>query len=239
VKKFNHNWKAVSTIIIIMVCFGVFAEPQKVTVVMLGDSTILCSRNKPEYKLTNLVQANLKNLKGMDVSVINSGKGGNTVKGGLSRLQKDVFKHNPDVVTISFGLNDTGKLTPAQFKENLEKMIETIQKNSKAKILLITSTPFDNQRHAWRKKFAEKGGLDEYMDTNICVKMRELVKKYNLQICDLHENFKTEFKKDPKLIKKYILPDGVHLANAGNEAAAKYLAPNISSLLLTNKKHKK
>ncbi|MCK5844429.1 MAG: DUF4838 domain-containing protein, partial [Victivallales bacterium] len=213
------------------ILFG--AEKKKL--VMLGDSTTLCSRSKVGHKLTDLVQANLEAAE-FNVDVVNSGVGGDTVKGALRRLKRNVFKYAPDLVTISFGLNDTGKLTPEQYGDYLEKIIKAVRKNTKAEILLITSTPFDDNRHAWRKKFASKGGLDEYMNANICAKTRALAKKYNLRICDLHELFKAEFKKDPNRIGKYILPDGVHLTDAGNLAAAGYLTPVITALLSNRKK---
>ncbi len=40
------------------------------------------------------------------VNVINAGIGGITAKGSLERMEKQVFAHNPDLVTVCFGLND-------------------------------------------------------------------------------------------------------------------------------------
>jgi lysophospholipase L1-like esterase len=199
-------------------------------VVMLGDSTTLCSPNKPGAKLTDLVQAYLTQEK-LPARVVNSGVGGDTAKGGFGRLQAAVLDHKPAVVTISFGLNDTGLLTPVEYREWMEKIIKSIRANSRARILLITSTPFNNARHAWKDKYLEKGGLDKYMDTNICDAMRSLAKKYNLPLCDLHEHFVAQFKKDPALIDKLLFGDGVHLTDQGNEVAAKFVAPYIARLL--------
>ena len=207
-------------------------------VVMLGDSTTLCVRSKKGDKLTDCVQKSLEAAlakSDIKVSVINSGKGSDTAAGGYKRLEKDVFSHNPHVVTVSFGLNDTGLLTPAQFKDHLEKIVLAVRSKSKAKVLLVTSTPFDNGRHAWRNKFMEKGGLDEYMDKQICDGMRAVARKHKAPLCDLHTQFKNEFRKNPKLIKKIIRPDGVHLTEAGNAMAARYLTPMIYTAL-TGKK---
>ena len=200
-------------------------------VVMLGDSTTLCSANKPGFKLTEFVQAHLTKTEHLQVSVVNSGVGGDTAQGGLGRLQLDVFRHNPAVVTISFGLNDTGKLTPEEYRAAIEKIVQSIQTNTHAKILLITSTPFNNARHAWKDKYAAKGGLDQYMDTHICAAEREIAKKYNLTLCDLHAHFNAQFKRNGKLIDAIILPDGVHLTDKGNEAAAEFVAPFVAKLL--------
>lgn len=100
-----------------------------------------------------------------------------------------------------------------------------------AKILLITSTPFNDARHPWNSRFQAKGGLDKYMDTKICAAARSLAKQYNLPLCDLHEHFVAQFKKDPALIDKLLFGDGVHLTDQGNEVAATFVAPYIVRLL--------
>jgi len=203
-------------------------------VVMLGDSTTLCTRNKSGAKLTELVQAYLAQNK-LQAVVVNSGVGSDTARGGYGRLQKSVFAHNPDVVTISFGLNDTGLHTPEEYREWLEKIILAIREKSRARILLVTSTPFKNT-HFWGQKFADKGGLDEYMDANICEQTRNLAKKYNLPICDLHKYFKEKLKSDPALVDKLIMPDSVHVTDEGNKVASECLAPAIAALLAETEK---
>jgi lysophospholipase L1-like esterase len=207
-------------------------------VVMLGDSTTLCYENKPGYKLTDFVQSYLTQ-KHLKARIVNSGVGGDTAKGGFGRLQSAVLVHEPAVVTISFGLNDMGGSTPDEYRDCMEKIVQSVQTNTHAKILLITSTPFNNARHAWGEKFRTKGGMDEYMDANFCAAERALAKKYNLTLCDLHDHFIALFKKNPKLIDELILPDGVHLTDKGNAVAAKYVAPSIAGLLAKPGNNKK
>ena len=200
-------------------------------VVMFGDSTTLCSQNKPGAKLTDGIQTYLTQTQHLQATVVNSGKGSDTAKGGYTRLQEAVLAHDPDVVTISFGLNDTGLLTPDEYREWMEKIVQAIQQKSRAKILLVTSTPFNNARHAWGKEFSTRGGLDEYMDVNICMQVRDLAQKYSLPICDLHGYFREKFKKNPALIDALLLPDGVHVTDEGNRVIVKYMAPMIATLI--------
>lgn len=40
------------------------------------------------------------------VSVLNAGVGGDSAPGGLKRLERDVLRFSPDLVTVNFGLND-------------------------------------------------------------------------------------------------------------------------------------
>lgn len=220
-----------ATVAAFLVTLTAAAAEKTNIVVMLGDSTTLCAQNKAGFKLTELVQADLTRTHRQSVLVINSGVGGDTAKGGLARLPSAVFAHKPDVVTISFGLNDTGKLTPEEYRASLEKIVEQVRSNTQAKILLVTSTPFVNEKHAWKDRFRDKGGLDQYMDAHICAAVRDLAKKNNLPLCDLHAHFSAQFGKNPRLADQLILPDGVHITDKGNEAAAKYVAPFIAKLL--------
>ena len=97
--------------------------------------------------------------------------------------------------------------------------------------MLVTSTPFDNARHFWKDKFAKEGGLDKNLDEKICKEMRALATKYKLTICDLHQKFDADFKKDAALINKVIMPDGVHLTDEGNELASGYVVAEITNML--------
>ena len=210
------------------------AEKPLVTIVMLGDSTTLSRDCAEGSKLTDFVQMRLDELAAKNdhrVLVINAGKGGDTAVGALERLGQDVLSRKPDIVTISFGLNDTGKLTPEQFQTGMREIIRSIRQQSKASILLITSTPFENGHHVWGKDFVSRGGLDEYMDGNICSQTRALATEFRLPLCDLHERFVIEFRLHPGLISGILRADGVHLSEAGNRMAAEYLAPAIFSLI--------
>jgi len=228
--KLTTNLIEVISLFAILMASCASAPERGYTVVMMGDSTTLSARSDEGDKLTDCVQAcfdSLYKTKGK-VSIVNAGKGGDTARAALSRLQHDVLDKDPQVVTLSFGLNDTSRPS-AEYRESLEELILAIQKNSQAKILLITSTPFDNNRHVWKDEYAE--GLDAYMDKAICRHTRDLSEKYALPLCDLHRTFATAFERDAKLKNRIIRPDGVHLTPAGNQMAAQHLAPQLHKLL--------
>jgi lysophospholipase L1-like esterase len=207
------------------------AQAQPRTVVMLGDSTTLSQESPKGKKLTDQVQAELDKSKPGLATVINAGTGGATAKIGLSQLPTAVLSRKPELVTISFGLNDTGRSTPEEFVQSLKEMVAKIRKESKARIILVTSTPFINEQHAWGKTFAAKGGLDETMDKEFCERMRSLAKELNLPLCDLHREFQAAFKQDAKMKARLIRPDGVHLTEEGNARAAKHLSLCIAEVL--------
>ncbi|MCX6876760.1 MAG: GDSL-type esterase/lipase family protein [Verrucomicrobia bacterium] len=224
------------TMVLVISAFTAHADGNTEVVVMLGDSTTVCNLNTPGAKLTDYVEAHLTK-EHLQTRIVNSGIGSATAKIGLGELQARVLVHDPAVVTISFGLNDTGKSTPDEYRECLEKIVQSVQKNTHAKILLITSTPFINERHQWRQQFSDKGGMDAVLDTNFCSAMRTLGKKHNIPVCDLHSHFTALFGKNPKLRDELILPDGVHLTDKGNEVAAQHLAPYIATLLTKPTNH--
>jgi lysophospholipase L1-like esterase len=197
-------------------------------VVMLGDSTTERGMPKQTKKqLDERIESSRQSP-----TVINAGKGGDNATAALDRLEKDVLSRHPDIVTVSFGLNDTGGLKPDQFKESLKKIVQKL-KYADIKVILVTSTPFDNNRHGWgkQKQFQDLGGLDEYMDREFCEKMRSLAKANQIRLCDLHSIFKEAFKKDHELLGKVISGDGVHLTAEGNVLAARHIAPVIHTLL--------
>lgn len=195
-------------------------------VVMLGDSTTdggMPAAVKKE--LEKLIPSELRRPR-----VINAGKGGDNATAALNRLEKEVLAHKPNLVTISFGLNDVGLRKPEQFKASLSKMIR-ILREAEIQILLLTSTPFNNKQHGWAKEFEVLGGLDEYLDTEYCERMRALAKSEQVPLCDLHSKFAAEFSKDPDQINKVLSTDGVHLSAEGYVLIAKHVAPTIIELL--------
>ena len=196
-------------------------------VVMFGDSTTDGGMAPAVQKeLNKMIASELQRPK-----VINAGSGGDYATNALKRLEKDVLAHKPDIVTISFGLNDTGLRKPEEYKDSLKRMIRTFE-DAGIQILLMTSTPFNNEQHSWANKFEEDGGLDEYLNKEYCDKVRTLADSKKILLCDLHAVFMAEIKTDPEQINKIISRDGVHLTAEGYELTAKHVAANILKLLI-------
>lgn len=73
-------------------------------------------------------------------STINAGNGGEGAPGGLSRLDRDVLRHDPDLVLIAYGLNDAnqGAAGLADFAETLAKLVSRVRDESCAGVVLLT-----------------------------------------------------------------------------------------------------
>jgi len=75
----------------------------------------------------------------LELVTINTGMSGDTSRGGLYRLGRDVIDHRPDLVTINFGVNDAfSGISPEQFSDNLRDMVSRIQEAGCDRILLLS-----------------------------------------------------------------------------------------------------
>ena len=74
------------------------------------------------------------------VNTLNAGIGGQTMAGSLDRLERDVIRHQPDLVLIGFGLNDSsmGLEGVEAFKRDLRAGVERIARETQAAVVLLT-----------------------------------------------------------------------------------------------------
>lgn len=75
-------------------------------------------------------------------SVINAGQSGQTAVGALASLDRDVLRHQPDLITLSFGLNDAwgGEAGLPSFRAAIETMITRVRAETSADVLVLTPT---------------------------------------------------------------------------------------------------
>lgn len=110
-----------------------------ITIVCLGDSVTGVyyhtggRRAYPEMLEVAIKQA----IPNANVKVINAGISGHSTDNGLKRLDNDVLRHKPDLVTISFGLNDMTRLSEEQYGKNLETLVARCR-DAKAAVVLCT-----------------------------------------------------------------------------------------------------
>lgn len=107
----------------------------------------------------------------MDLRVYNAGIGGDTAGDMFRRLDGDVFSKKPTVLTVTFGMNDTGYMeyngdNPTEYGErryaecleNYRKMEERLKGLAGARIVQMGGSPFDEtakiESAAWRGKNA-------------------------------------------------------------------------------------
>ena len=93
--------------------------------------------NLPDWG--ELINEKLKRFYDTPITFINTAIAGKDSKWGRETVQQNVIAHQPDLVIIAFGMNDgTGKVSPQQFKANIQGIIQKIKgNNGNAEFILI------------------------------------------------------------------------------------------------------
>lgn len=97
-------------------------ENESITIVFLGDSVTQgcfeCYKTGPSsletvFDYSSAYSTRLREMfsilyPNVQINIINSGISGDGVEGGILRLDRDVLSYHPDLVVVSYGLNDAG-----------------------------------------------------------------------------------------------------------------------------------
>jgi lysophospholipase L1-like esterase len=164
-------------------------------------------------------------LRGKATLISQRENGGDTSR-VLANLDDWVIRHQPAVVHFNCGLHDLKRLKKTgqpqvpldQYEANLKKIIERLQKETKAKLIFATTTPINDERHAKRKSEFSRAEADVRRYNEVATKvMNEL----GVEIDDLHA-YVTEQGAD-----KLLRPDGTHYP----EPASRKLAAVITKCI--------
>lgn len=124
------------------------------TLVFMGDSITQYGRERA-HGYPNLVVKGLK-ANGIDVNWHGVGICGNTSADMIKRFDKDAMSKNPDVVTISAGVNDVwfGKVSYDQFCQNMKAMTAKVKAAGGKSVLLSPTTALGEGDNANIRKFS-------------------------------------------------------------------------------------
>lgn len=188
-----------------------------VKIVCLGDSvTGVYYHTGGRRAYPELLEIALKNAAPKaQITVINAGISGHSTDHGLNRLERDVLQHQPDVVTISFGLNDATRLSPDQYRANLEQLIERCHARNAAVVLCTPNAVIDTAARPITK-------LNEF-----CEIIREVGQKYNVRVCDQFLTGKRFRDRDP-WNWRLTLSDEIHPNGDGHRRMAEELCRTIA-----------
>ena len=193
-----------------------FNEKQKnltankpVTIAFLGDSVTQgcfeCYLTSPttletvfDYKsaYSTRVQEMLHILyPNVQINVVNSGISGDSAPVGLQRLERDILSYHPDLVVVSYGLNDStgGMSNIGNYQNALEEIFKKL-KEQKIEIIFLTQNYMNTKTSVHlkdqlfidlAKSFAadvqNSGVLKKYFEA-----ARVACEKYGVKICDLY-----------------------------------------------------
>ena len=131
----------------------------------------------------------------VQVTIINSGISGDSAPVGLERLERDILAYNPDLVVVSYGLNDSvaGKEKVEDYMSSLKKIFSKIKERN-IEVIFLTQNYMNTKTSPHlkdelfinlSKEFAENiqnnGVLKLYFDN-----AREACKEYTVPVCDLY-----------------------------------------------------
>lgn len=128
------------------------------------------------------------------VNVINAGIGGITAINSLDRMESQVLCHNPDLVIVSFGLNDVNLaledyLEPMRiiFSRCIERGIEVIfMTPNMLNTRVAEDTEYKYMEYAHTTAdYQNSGRMDRYMEA-----ARNLANKLGVTVCDCYSEWK-------------------------------------------------
>lgn len=154
-----------------------------VTIVALGDSiTEVNHWTHGGQNWVGMLSMGLYDVFPVGRTIINSGISGNTMEHGLTRIERDVLRFDPDIVIISYGMNDCVNTTPEAFKAQLHQAVGMIKDKSDSVIIMRTPNPIINMFSG--KELTKLPGPDgKDIDVNL--------KEYAQIICDVAKEEET------------------------------------------------
>lgn len=181
--------------------------------------------------------------KDLPVQIFNEGVGGShtgrlednslhKVKHALDRFEDAILSKDPDIVIISFGINDswadsenpeaTSRISLNDYRNNLHFMISKL-KNKNVKVILMTPNGLGKNREPWRHERLEK----------YAIAVREIAKKENQPLIDQWKIF-NEYVMFENNEKDDFLLDGVHPNDRWHEILAKTISELILDILISD-----
>ena len=118
----EKNGLKIILILFLSFSYSITADTKKLLI--LGDSISAGYGLKESENWVQLLETSL-NASSIELKIINSSISGDTTIGGLSRIESDLRKHNPNYVLVELGGNDALRGYPIdRIKINLLKIID-------------------------------------------------------------------------------------------------------------------
>jgi len=220
---------------------GQAADDKPLTIVALGSSTT-AKRSGVRSVYVDRLQEELPK-RGIPVKMINSGVGGDTTDRARKRFDKDVLAHNPDLVIIQLGINDSAfdvwkdpaatkpRVPMDRYEENLRTFVRTLKERG-AEVILMTPNSL-----RWTPKLKELYGKPPYKADDVkgfavTVKpyaevVRKVAREEGAELVDVFKAFESYC--DGKRVDRLLL-DGMHPNDQGHHIVADLLIDKIMAM---------
>lgn len=217
---------------------------EAVRIVALGDSTTEAGwQGNARVVYAERLPQDLE-AEGIDAIVINAGISNTTSRQALARLDDDVRRHNPDVVIVQFGINDSwidaneGRTEPrlslAEYADCLNAIIDILRQDG-ATVILMTPNPLrwsemygeELRAPALEFDFDDPRGMNRLLDVYV-ERVRDIARERNVPLIDVSANFEAYDKIDGQSIHELLIPgDEMHPSDAGHALISQWLAAEL------------
>jgi acyl-CoA thioesterase-1 len=219
-------------------------KPRALTLVYMGDSITEGQYVRTELRWTEIISDRLhrKFLQSpVNLMLLNEGISGETTRQGLERYARSVQVHQPDIMTLQFGLNDCNcwvtdrglpRVSLAAYRENLKEMIDRARAFGAREIILSTNHPTLRRKVLLSGESLEDGRR-RYNDA-----VRNVADEKKVTLCDIEAAFGgvSDDELDTLLLP---YPDHLHLSPKGHlkytAAIQPYVEASIDRVLLEEK----
>ena len=195
---------------------------EPVRVACFGDSvTGVYYHTGSRRAYTDMLGIALRRVSGRDnVEMINAGISGHTTVNALSRIDRDVLRHKPDLVTVMFGLNDMTRVSLDDYRKNLKTIVEKCRAIG-AEVVLATPNNVVTTPSRPTKK------LITYCDV-----VREVGRELGVPVCDSYRQLDAVRTHD-EFDWRLLMSDAIHPNMDGHKHLAEQLAQTITGLRLS------
>ena len=197
---------------------GCAAAAEAPRIVCFGDSLTSCGGAGGRY--SDWLQRSLPRYR-----IVNSGRGGDTLAGGLARLDDAVLKHRPVCVILELGANDywQRRRSLAELKRDYEAIVAKCR--AAGSKVLIVSCFGDTPPPEAEIDFKTPGIPREHYAAGLAVIERELAAKYHCgYVPDLQRGIVPKGRRD-------LWSDSNHPNAAGNRIVSMTILPELLKLL--------
>jgi lysophospholipase L1-like esterase len=171
------------------------SEPVK-RIVALGESTTWgYSVSSKDKCWVSQVAEMLEQFQGSKIELINQGIGSNVLTpecpaykysakpSAIERLDTDVIAHNPDMVFLSYGLNDSrGGTPPEVFRKAYQQLIDRIRSKINPVIVIVNTYYMHEEMYRW--PHWDQSNYDTAEIYNLMIK--QLAEENNLILADIY-----------------------------------------------------
>lgn len=194
-------------------------------IIFIGDSITASNKNTDADRLGDGYVRMIKEVLPGEVTVINKGVNGHRVTDLAFRWQRDVIDLEPDLLSVSIGINDVWRqLDSPQLEQVDASKFEEVyrglltQLSTKTKLVLMEPTIIKENTESQGNQL-----LMPYVEV-----VRKLAKEFKAVLVPTHDVFINHLIKKPDVS---LTTDGVHMRRKGNELMAKTWLEAAESLV--------